>query len=90
MIHTLKNRKKGHNAKKPKTKRKRQQFPRLTSIQQYPFDSSKQQIVKWTRIPLPLLEEHHTMVLINYEGAFLFHETFFLAFTGLSSIYLVS
>ena len=52
---------KRHNAKKQKTKRKRQQFPRLTSIQQYPFDSSKQQIVKWTRIPLPLPEKHHNM-----------------------------
>ena len=53
--------KRTHCTKKQKIKRKRQQFPRLTSIQQYPFDSSKQQIVKWTRIPLPLPEKHQNM-----------------------------
>ena len=74
-----------HNIKKQKTKRKRQQFPRLTSIQQYPFDSSKQQIVKWTRIPLPLPEKHQNMRFYQLWMSICYFTKYFLAFIIIKS-----
>ena len=94
MIHTLKRKqkieKKDTMQKRPKPNENDSNFRDWHLYNNTPLIVQNNKLWNGPGFPYHYRRNITLWFLINYEGAFLFHETFFLTFTGLSWIHLVS